>query len=396
MPVDILDYTQDEAGREAHRLTALFPAPDFVKNASALQLCGDADQLPLHIYADPQNKLYRCHSGPATWMSSLYFYNKQASIKPERRDLIEKRILKAADYFGIRRDVDELRTKIAANVAEDLQKLADDQFAVVWQYADGGMERHWPLRNAREVDFAAHHFVQHRDKFAVADRFRVAQRILEKAAAYGVPLDSEGVVWTYSGDGHCAAADIVEMCESRANLLQRSHADGSEMLRKFAADVRNNPQQARSRDFRFKLADAIEQIDRGTKLDRLYGDGGLPRPEEVLFAVTEKVATSFVDSHVHMTNGNVYALADLEKLAIDQVRDWMGDEFAEAVGAGDLFVDGTKIAAIVPTLDRGAAGVFERLLQEAAVRPVLLDKAAAAGLSRTRMFELAAQYVPAR
>ena len=72
-----LDQTQDISGRETHRLTALFPPPDFVKSASQDRVAG-GDNLQRHMYADPLAKLYPCHTAPATWMSALFFEDKRA------------------------------------------------------------------------------------------------------------------------------------------------------------------------------------------------------------------------------------------------------------------------------------------------------------------------------
>jgi hypothetical protein len=143
---------------------------------------------------------------------------------------------------------------------------------------------------------------------------------------------------------------------------------------------------------RLKLASAVDDFDRSTNLHRLYDAGGLPRPEEVLFAITEKVARDFMEENVETTTGNVYALTDLEKLAVEDVRAWLGDEFADAVTAGGVYMDREKLAAIVPTLDRGMASMLDRLMSEKSAGAVV--KAAEANdtlLSLARLHELASE-----
>lgn len=167
-------------------------------------------------------------------------------------------------------------------------------------------------------------------------------------------------------------------------------------MRKMAEDIRKYPAQARGLDNLIKLASLIDQFDRTAGLVKLYGDGGLARPEEVLFSVNEKCASQFVTAHVETTTGNTYAIDDLEKVGVEKVREWMGDDFVEAVTLGEMFVDGAKMAAIVPTLDRGTAATFDRMMAAASIVPVLQDKAAAAVLQRQDLLSLASQYQPAR
>ena len=76
-----------------------------------------------------------------------------------------------------------------------------------------------------------------------------------------------------------------------------------------AEDIRKYPAQARGLDNLIKLASLIDQFDRTAGLVKLYGDGGLARPEEVLFSVNEKCASQFVTAHVETTTGNTYAIS---------------------------------------------------------------------------------------
>lgn len=395
MPVDILDHTCDLSGRETHRLQSLYGQPEWVKSASHDQKCGDPEQLPPHVYADPTGKLYPCHTKAATWMSATFFFDRKDQIEPGKAELIQTRILKAADYFACRGEINELIAKIEKNANDALRQLSDDDFALVWKYPDNSSDRHWPIRNAKEVQFAAQHFVTHRDKLAFADRHRVANKILDKALEFGAHLEGrDALLEKAAARGGCAARDAADAFEKRATLTRQTHADMSAEMKKMAEIIRQYPQQARGLESLIKLATHLDDFDRMTNLVKLYGDGGLDRPEDVLFVVTEKCAGEFVRAHVETTTGNTYAIHDLEKASVEQVREWMGDEFVEAVTIGDMFVDGAKMAAIVPTLDRGAATMFDRMMAAAAVQPVLQDKAATVILRPKDLAALASQYQP--
>jgi hypothetical protein len=384
-----LDQSHDVSGCETHRLTTLYPQPDFVKSAAHDRLTGGSE-LARHLYADQRNKLYPCHTAPATWMSALFFADKQAQFDPRDADTIKTRIHQAAEYFGIAGAVAELEEKVAAANSHDINALPDSEFAIVWVSDMGGKERHWPLRNASEVKFAAAHFKEFRDNFVFADRHIIASKILEKAAEYSADVsEADGSLELAAGLGACAAKVASQMLKDRVRLTQRQHADLAAELSKLAEVIDQNPERAREVETRLKLASAVDNFDRNTQLYRLYDAGGLPRPEEVLFAITEKVAREFMNQNVETTTGNVYALEDLEKLAVEDVREWLGDEFADAVSAGGVYMDRDKLAAIVPTLDRGMAATLDRLVQQKTAGAVVKSAAADSLLSLERLRELA-------
>lgn len=385
-----IDQTRDISGRETHRLFSLYPAPDFVKNANHEARCGDAETLPRHMYADPFNKLYPCHSSAATWLSAAFFADKHAADNNEKVAAVKNNIIKSAAYFGIAGSVTDLFSKAEKNAASDLAQLPDDDFAVVWTTDAGTRDRHWPLRNSAEVKMAAAQFGKYRDEFTFQDRHKIAERILDKAFEYNTDVgDAQDALLLAAGRGACAAKTASELVRTRAQLLRRAHPQYSGELAKLAELIDGNPTEARSAEFRIKLAGVIDGVDRETHLTRMYDNGGLPRAEEVLFAVTEKVANDFMSAHVQTTTGNVYALSDLEKLAVDDVRDYLGEDFADAVSAGGVYMDRSKLAAIVPTLDRGMASTLDRLLQDKNVTAAVKTAAAEPLLSYDKLIELA-------
>lgn len=392
MSDQILDQTRDISGRETHRLLSLYGSPDFVKTAGHEKLCGNPETMPRHMYADPYRKLYPCHTAPATWLSATFFAEKRAEFNEKEAAAIQAKLEQSAEYFGIKGLVFQTQEKIAADATNELSKLDDTNFAIVWAADNGQTERHWPLRNATEVKFAAAHFETYRDDFTFADRNKIANKILDKALEYGASIaEQEHMLEAAAGRGMCAAKVAAQMLRDRAQLTRRSHAALSAELSKLATVVESNPDDARTEECRLKLASVVDGFDRETKLFRLYDAGGLSRPEEILFAITEKVARDFTSQHVQTTTGNVYALDDLEKLAVEEVRSWMGDDFVDAVSDGGVFMDRAKLAAVVPTLDRGMAATFDRLLAESGTEPAVKTAESAPLMSGDRLYELANQ-----
>ena len=389
----ILDHTHDLSGTETHRLTQLYPPPEFVKQASRDQLYGpeDSSTQPAHLYADVRKQNYPCHSKAATWMSALFFLEKGTQYKAAEAQAIGQRLEKAAAYFQIQPELDQLKRAMAEDSGDDLAKLADADFALVWA-SEQGKDRHYPLRNAQEVKMASEWFTQYRDQFTFTDRHTMANKICIKAAEHHVMLDDPEMFQKTAGFGHCAADLIAQTLEKRANLVARKYPEYTAEMRKMAASVRANPPGARDNGMRLKIAEIIDQFDRQTQLTQLYHDGGLEMPEDVLFQITEKVAHDFADQHFSVTSGAFYEKSALEQLTPDQVREWMGDDFADEVAPG-LHVDVSKMATIAATLPRGDAEIFERMCGSLDIQPFARDKAASAsGVSKTELFALAQQY----
>jgi len=383
----VLDHTQDLSGNETYRLTNLYSPPEFVKAASHDKLHGDPEVLPAHLYADQLNRTYPCHTGPAVWMSTLFFADKKANYKPQEATLIESRIDKAATWFHIKPICDELKTKIAQDSTYDLKQVGDDDFALVYT-TDTEKTRHFPLRNGEEVKVASAWFDKYRDEFTFVDRNTIAKKILEKSAQYGVNVPEADMLAKSAGYGYCSGADIVAMLNNRAALANKSHPTFAVEMRKFAQIAVDNP--AAARDAAVKIASVVDQFDRQTQLSRMYGEGGLDRPEDVLFQVTEKAANDFVDAHFQLTSGTMYEKAAFDELPLDHVQTWMGSEFADEIAAGGLYVDSEKIASIASTLPRGDAEDFDRMANAAGVSVFARDKASSAqGLTAAELADLA-------
>ena len=387
----ITDHTQDLTGSEQYRLTQLYQPPGFVKQASHEQLCGGPEQIPQHLYADPRNRNFPCHTKAATWMSALFFGDVRKRLDPEVAETVATKLLKTAGYWKISPEVTELWEKMAQDEAQGQPRLADSDFAFVWQAGDQ-KERHYPLRNPTEVKMASHWFGEHHDQFNFADKHTVARKILVKASQMGAVVDNQELLDRCAGFGYCSSEDAAKAWDKRAHLLQSSHPDYSNEAVKVAASLRSATFEARDQGKRIKMAGLMGQFDQQTHLNRLYDDG-LERPEDVLFQITEKVASEFLQNNVTTTTGAIYEKMALERLDIETVRSWLGDDLAEACGG--ISMDVEKLAEILPTLPRPDAEMFERMAQAAGISVHAREKAAATrGMSLDEMRAAAEQYKP--
>ncbi len=323
-------------------------------------------------------------------MSALFFADKQSQLPEPETASIRDRLIKSAGHWGIQGVVETLLLKVAADAADGQARLADSDFALVWE-AENRKERHYPLRNGSEVKMASDWFGRFHQEFTFADKHTIASKILVKAAAFGAMVNNQELLDRCAGFGYCPAVSAAEAWEKRANLVRQRLPEFAEEAVKLAKSIRGGTFEARDQGRRIKMASLMDQFDRQTTLDKLYGDGGLERPEEVLFMITEKVAADFLGNHVQTTTGAVYEKMALDSLTIDHVRQWLGNELADAVGG--VMLDTTKLAEIVPTLPRPEAAMFEQMATAAGIRTVAREKAAMdKGLTRTEMEDLAAQY----
>lgn len=383
-------------------MTNIYSPPPFVKAASHEQLYGDHETLPSHLYADPLKKLYPLHSAAATWMSALFLWDKKASLAPNKVEQYERRIREVGDFFSIGGELTKLKEAMAKDEGNDLARLTDAQFALVWQ-TDLGKERNYPLRNQSEVKAASDWFAQHRDQFVYEDRRQIADKILDRADEFGAAVTDRVGLTKAAGRGTCSTQCIAETLEKRAGMVVASFPDLAGGLRALATSLREQPLTVSDVSTRVKLAATVDQFDRYTKLNRLYGEGGLDRPEEAMFQVTEKDASAFLEEHISTTTGNIYEKSALAKLTLDQVQQWLGTEVADAVSAGGLFVDTEKLADIVTTLPRGDAAMFDRMASAVGIKPFAVEKAAqavgpepeeVAGLAELYEQQIADQAVP--
>jgi hypothetical protein len=383
----ILDQTRDLGGQEQYRICQLFEAPEFVKQASVEQRCG-SDSIQPHLYADQKHRLYPMHTKAATWLSSAFFHDKRAELPRLEADKVEARLMEAADYWGIPTQVAGLKKRAAEMARDDLARLPDEDFAWVQ-----GRDRHLPLRNAIEVKTAAEYLFKYRDEFAFLDRQAMSRKILQKAARYGAGLgDHDEFLERTAGFGGCSAAQAAKLVKERAMIARQHDPALADELDKMAAMILKDPQKSRRPASLAKVAETIDTLDRMLHI-REYSPG-VPRAEDVLFVVTRKTASALAEQHMHTTTGSVYDRDDLARLRTKDVRNYLGDELADAIDSDGIHVDGTKAAEIIATLPLGDARIFDQLCSDVGIRRFAKEAGAREGLTTADLRALAATHRP--
>lgn len=370
----VMDQTRDESGRMAHELFALYDAPEFVKQASPDERLGDAS-VPARAYADTLGRRFPCHTKAACWTSAVFYLANRDAMAQNDRERIGARLEASIKFAGMESEYRRLEKRAAELAADPLAGLPNSEFAWVVRAADGSTRRRLPLRNDRETKAAADWLVRYRDQFRYADRRGIAMAILEKAAGYGTDLGESGeVLERVAGFGACSTSTAAGLVEQRARLLGRSQAGLAQELQKFAGLMRSAPEKTRNPSMLAKVAEIIDKVDRESGLDRQYGHG-VDRPEDVLFLLNEKIARACLDEHVGLVNGSVYNKGDLSRLRTREVREYLGDDVADATTSNGVHVDVDKLAEVAATLPRGDADVLDRLCAAHGVSRVVKEAA---------------------
>lgn len=360
---NIVDQKSDTNHQELYRIFSTYPPPDFVKAASFEDVIGsEGEELPITVYAYPPKKMFPFHNQAATWVSTAFLMDKKAEMDKNLFDNVARRLYKAADYFGITSSLKLITEKEAENKEPDDKDLPDSDFAII----ENG-ERHLRLLNGLEVKVAAVFLNKHKDKFNFYQKQAIAEKIRDKANAFGTDLGEklDNYIEKQAGIGSCPTTNIVMLLYDRAKKIGKSEL--RDQLTKMA-DTLSKTENANHPETLFKVAAIIDQIDKEVGLDKLY-DTSVVRPENVLFEVTNKVASEIVDKHFSMTTGNIYKTDSVKNLKVAELNEVMGLDFTNRVSVGGLFVDPEKFAEEAHTLPRGDAKLLDKILSGQGIKP---------------------------
>lgn len=383
----IRDPGTDRNFEEFARLCRRYDLPEFVKQAELAPTL-QPEGLPDSVYADPVDRRYPCHNAAATWVSSLYFGEKRGEYHPKTQERVEQRLRQFADYWRIAPQVSAILKQAGENRSGD---LPDACYAYIFVDGDGRRTRYKPMQSPPEVKAAADWLQQYRDRLPLRDRRVVAGKILDRADALGMKLASDAVesLERQAGRGVCDPREVAEAVKQRAALA--SGAFQTEIL-KLASVVEDKPRQSLQPSALVKLAETLDDVDRALRISPQAYGSVLRRPEDVVFSVTlTKVAEDY-GAALELTTGRVYDLRQLSKLAYDDLEAAFGGDFLRDANCGVDGIDTEKLAAVAATLPRPDAELFEQLLSDAGVAPLLGKAAAAEPLPPELLAQLAEIY----
>lgn len=366
----LLEQSTDVSGQELFRLNAMYGLPDYVKEASAEQCLG-GPQTPANAYADHrQPRQFPCHTKAATLVSWVSFLEKRSSMPSKLARNVEDRLRQLGAYHELTAEFARYQDKHAELYQHCESVLPDSAFAIVRTQEDGSKERHYPLRNTQEVKAAADWFLQYRNHFEFNDRLTIADKILEKAAAFGASLgDCELDLHRQAGRGWCLPKEAAALLRSRAQYT-RAAPEVRAQLCKLAESLEGQPEWLLDGRNLADLARLVDDYDRQAKVK--YSEL-LRRPEDVLFQVTHKEASDLRETLCSTTTGSVYNREQFSKLSLAAVRDLFGADLASEVSDG-LGVDGEKFATVASTFPRPDAQALDLLMSDIGQGPLAKEK----------------------
>jgi hypothetical protein len=385
----LLDQAGDLGNRTLHTYLQLYSVPEYVKKSDIADIVGENEKRAAS-YADVRMPhQFPTHTAAATWVSHMFYLNKEAEIHPKARPMILERLAKKAAYWGIKNAIDTLTLEHKGiNKAAD---APDSHYALVWSTKEG-KQRQYRLANGLEIKAAAAWFVESNDdirrQFSFYDRHTIASKILKRATDVGAAIkEYQDELEMAAGKGMCNPKQAAAHVRNRAIVAARVGPIVAEGINKLADCVEAQPKSFMDPNALYKLASTLDEFDRQHNLIGSYNDS-MPSPESVCFNMTFTKMSQLHDESCQTLTGTIYTRDQFSKVSRSDFNDLFGDELASQVCTG-LKVDPNKMADIIPTLPLGDAQTFDRLMEDMGQQP-LAKEARHEGFTTQQLAEMAA------
>ncbi len=314
--------------------------PGFVKTAASVT---DQDFTVVDVkhFGDPAKRQYPLNSKSNTWLSREHFNRDKDGIPKKAAEVIEKRIQKAASFWGL----DEPARK----------RQSDEQPTIFHVTIDGDHNK-----EKQVLDLTGHYktaceqFYANRSAYPYPVRRSFARQVLAAPSDVREPLDieiEEGLS-KMANYGSCTGSTARDAVFLRMCYVKRKDPETFGHLVKVAKHLQDQEGLV-DIDLLHKTAAILDAVDRSHGLHVKYGKE-LSAPEETLFSFTEKRASTVRDQAVVLADGSIVNRLELIEHE-PQVREYF-----------------TKIAGSIEYSDDDSM-VEEILRLNAHEIPVLLD-----------------------
>ena len=195
--------------------------------------CKEAEALPDTSFADRVHRRFPLTDKANTWASAGYFAKtaSECGYSKVEHDFVLSRIKRAAEIYGIGKEVDDLMSKIASSASDGTEKKAEDP----GNYCDPD-HKGYPVFDKKGAELASEFFSRNAYKYGHERRMSITKNILKKCAEYGVKAAEQ--VRLSAGDGFPNRETLAENLLFRANeLMRRGTYKMASELCKFAKEV---------------------------------------------------------------------------------------------------------------------------------------------------------------
>lgn len=277
--------------------------------------CKEAEALPDTSFADRVHRRFPLTDKANTWASAGYFAKtaSECGYSKQEHDCVLARIKRAAEVYGIGKEIDEIMSKIASAEAPANEKQAEDPA----NYCDPE-HRGYPVFDKKGAELASGFFSRNAYKYGHERRMSIARNIMRKCAEYGVKPDEQ--VRLSAGDGFPNREVLAENLLFRANeLMRRGTYKMASELCKFAKEICICSDEDLDSN-REGLFDAIAGMDEITGIDDCYGRK-FCSPEECVFDIPLSAMKDVVDDAVPMGDDtfSAKALSGLPRALFEKV-----------------------------------------------------------------------------
>jgi len=309
-----MDSITDNSLRTLWGIVKTAGTPDYFVSGSLVDE-KDASALPDTAFADTVHRRFPLTDKANTWASAGYFAKTASEYgysKPQH-DMVLSRIKRAAQVYGIGKDVDEMMGKIAEAMAPAQEKQAENPDC----YCDPD-HNGYPVFDKQGAELANDFFAKNAYRYGHERRMAIAQNIMKKSAEYGVKVAEQ--VRVSAGEGYPNRETLAEHMLFRANeLMRRGVYKMAEEFCKFAQEICISSDEDLFRNKK-GLFDAIAGMDEITGIDDCY-DRKFAAPEELIFDITPDSMKEVMDDAVPM-GGDTFsakALAGLPRALFEKV-----------------------------------------------------------------------------
>ena len=301
-----MDSTTDNSFRTLWGILKMAGTPDYVANGMLID-GKDAEALPSEAFADRVRRRFPITDKANTWASAGYFAKtaSDCGYSNREKDYIEYRIKRAANIYGIGKDVESMMAKISAGCQETVKKAADD----ISNYCDPS-HKGFPVFDKEGAEKANEFFSKNAYKYGHERRKEIAKNIMRKSAEHGVKVAEQ--VRVSAGDGFPNRNTLAENLVFRAReLMNRGIYKMASELCKFANEicVCSDEDLYRNRD---GLFDAIAGMDEITGIDDCY-NRKFCAPEELLFDITPSSMRDIIEDAIPI-GGDMFSARALSSL----------------------------------------------------------------------------------
>lgn len=304
----------------AHLAARVTGRPKLAAALADVEIDRDAlARLPSSAFAWPEERAFPVHDAKHALLSRVY--REGVAGVPAH---VDRALKEACDIYGVD-DALLARPKIAAAVEPE------DAFLLP-------QHRRLRVTEAGHVKAAEARLLAEGKSLSVASRALAAGRLVEKAAALGVPVRPE--TQRQAGNVVTDSRKMASWIDARAGAALQDHAAGYEKL---AAMARALPAELRDRDAQARIACALEELDELSGLSRYWGRR-LPDPMATVFNTT-KVAGAGVTL--------AGRFVPIERVAAHDAgfySDVLGPDIVREAADASGQLDPARLAAVLSTL----------------------------------------------